>query len=731
MSLVEPSDVVARSAAVVDVWPNRTRHELSPEFYSLFLETEINFGGEGGLVADQIWNGDFEALGRDDWSTKGMVGQHDPASSLLRQQRIDANLSDGLAELTDLSEPPPDEASYQPWRSFGGAQVKIIHDSGRNNSHALRIRGIGPSSGVANSGYWGIGLRSGIDQVLRLHAKRSARVGGPTPRLRAELHAWGSKVAEAWLVATSEATHAGWQGYAATLHVGHLPSRGACSSAELRLIVPEGEEATVDLVSLVPSDAVAGLFRRDIFEALAELRPGMMRFPGGNYLEGTGPHTRWEWKRTVGPQRDRNGHFNSAWGYYVSDRLGLFELLTLSEALGSEPLLVVPTGLQLDQLHWGHSRYGEPPVNSSWAQDALDAVEFATAPANKGWGALRAAMGRSAPFRLRRIEVGNEERTDAYPTPDPETGYQGLPRGPRGDFPDADGVYAGRYRAITRALWSQYPELQVIASGQSFSTKGVEQDMSASPCLTGQRCDLWAEHYYREPDAMVDELVGRYDEARYSRSRLPKVFVGEYAAPTWTPWGGESNTLRAAVAEAAFAISLERAADVIKASAFAPVLANARGALWPHTLLKFDSARLVKTPSYYATRMLRASLGTHTIEHKVRGGEGSWHAVASVRRSEGQVVVITVKLANYHRSAQPLEVALHDGARVVAANGTTLTADSRDASNRLGDVKKGEADVVEAVAPCPLRVQRRADGRGVRVHMPAWSVSVVQMELRS
>jgi hypothetical protein len=51
------------------------------------------------------------------------------------------------------------------------------------------------------------------------------------------------------------------------------------------------------------------------------------------------------------------------------------------------------------------------------------------------------------------------------------------------------------------------------------------------------------------------------------------------------------------VAEAAFALSLERNADAVRATAFAPVLANVHGTQWPHVLLKFDAGRLVRTPS--------------------------------------------------------------------------------------------------------------------------------------
>eukprot|EP00966_Prymnesium_polylepis_P149162 3446213-Prymnesium_polylepis.2 len=72
----------------------------------------------------------------------------------------------------------------------------------------------------------------------------------------------------------------------------------------------------IDGVSLRPDDAVAGLFRRDVFERIRALQPAFVRAPGGNYLEGHGPRTRWDWKQTVGRADARQGHYNTAWGYW-------------------------------------------------------------------------------------------------------------------------------------------------------------------------------------------------------------------------------------------------------------------------------------------------------------------------------------------------------------------------------------------------------------------------------
>ena len=125
-------------------------------------------------------------------------------------------------------------------------------------------------------------------------------------------------------------------------------------------------------------------------------------------------------------------------------------------------------------------------------------------------------------------------------------------------------------------------------------------------------------------------------------------------------------------------------ADVVKATAFAPVLANVGGSQWPHVLLKFDSDRLVRTPSYYALQMLRNSLGTHTVRQAARGGIDTWSASVSVLEGDGKTVA--VKLANYCASSQQVEVKLHD-AQIVRLDATTI-APARLARQRRRGIER-------------------------------------------
>ena len=325
---------------------------LSPDLYSVFLETEINFGGEGGLYAELLHNRDFEALGR------GRLGPHGVGLQAFYDLGTGRPLVTASAGL-DPHEPAPDPTSYQPWRPVGRPEIAVDNATApfATNPHSLRVCGQA-GDGVLNPGYWGIGARAGIGFTLRLFA-RALNIGGI--RLEARVSV-GRRVLTVATIQVPGATGR-WHELTATLPPPNSSPRSRCrhrgqscaeraveasvdgggdkwerqqgsESAHFELVLLEEGEVWIDGVSLMPADAVAGIFRKDIFETIGKLQPAFLRSPGGNYLEGHGPRTRWDWKATVGPPAARRGHYNTAWGYWVTDGLGVLELLLLSELLG-------------------------------------------------------------------------------------------------------------------------------------------------------------------------------------------------------------------------------------------------------------------------------------------------------------------------------------------------------------------------------------------------------------
>ena len=99
------------------------------------------------------------------------------------------------------------------------------------------------------------------------------------------------------------------------------------------------------------------------------MRPGFLRFPGGNNMEGNSIQQRFKWWETLGPLRDRPGRIGT-WGYYNTEGLGLMEYLYWCEDMGAEPLLAVYAGYSLDGTSYPEANLDEV------LQEALDEIEF-------------------------------------------------------------------------------------------------------------------------------------------------------------------------------------------------------------------------------------------------------------------------------------------------------------------------------------------------------------------
>lgn len=88
--------------------------------------------------------------------------------------------------------------------------------------------------------------------------------------------------------------------------------------------------------------------RADLAQALADMHPGVFRFPGGCIVEGADLQTRYQWKNTIGPVENRPVNENR-WqyamksrispDYYQSYGLGFFEYFQLSEDIGASRCL--------------------------------------------------------------------------------------------------------------------------------------------------------------------------------------------------------------------------------------------------------------------------------------------------------------------------------------------------------------------------------------------------------
>jgi alpha-L-arabinofuranosidase len=510
----------AAETGSITVQVDRPGAAISPTFYGLMTE-EINHSYDGGLYAELIQNRAFK----------------DNPTAPAHWTLVPGTGSGTMA--LDRDQPVPDSA----------LDVALRLDVTKSG---------GPAGvGVANDGYWGIPVRPNTPYRVSLWARAGADFKGGL-RVALQSRDGGSTFAEANLGRLA----AQWKKYEVTLRTG----ASAPESLDNRFLVAATGTGSVWItqVSVFPptfKDRANGN-RIDLMEKMLAMKPTFLRLPGGNYLDPG----HYEWKKTIGPVDQRAGH-PGAWSYRSSDGLGLLEFLQWCEELNVEPVLGVTDGRG-----WLPGDGDVTPL----VQDALDEIEYVSGDPTTKWGARRAADGHPAPFKLRFVEIGNEDFFDPHP------------------------VYEARFAQFFRAIKAKYPQLQIIA------TRGD---------LKETRPDIVDDHYYRSADAMSAD-AGHYDNVDRNG---PKIFVGEWA----TTEGSPTPTLQAALGDAAWLTGLERNSDLVVMQCYAPLLVNVNpGARqWGTNLIGYDALHSFGSPSYYLQVMFAENTGDVVLPTEVRQPE--------------------------------------------------------------------------------------------------------------
>lgn len=493
--------VFAQTPRVV-VHADRPGAVIPASLYGVFFE-EINHAGDGGLVAELLRNRSFDEPVGNDGKLAGWTIE--PAPGVAYSTRIVPRLD---------------------------PRGRLLHAFEIESDGLVRL---------VNPGFFGIHVRQGASYRVRVDVRSSESMP-----MSCAFRAGDEVVGEGMVPVTPDA---------GVVIAALGAERTADVAFELRLHGPGG--VTLDFVSCEPEDTWLGRhpgMRNDLAEAVKALRPAFVRFPGGCFVEGGDRlDDAFAWKDTIGDVAARPGHRNATWGYWSSDALGFHEFLQWCEDLSAEPLFVVNCGMShrevvpLDRL--------EP-----WIQDALDAIEYANGPIDSRFGAERARNGHPEPFRLKLVEIGNEN-------------------GMFGGFGGSREAYVARYRAFSDAIRARHPEIELIAN---------------VPLGLGE--DWVDEHYYNSPEWFWQN-ERRYDAVPRGGARI---YVGEYAVTS----GAGTGNLAAALAEAAFLVGIERNADLVQRASYAPLFVHAQDRRWNPDLIVFDARASYGTPSFHVQTLL-------------------------------------------------------------------------------------------------------------------------------
>ena len=558
--------------------------EIQPTMYGLFFE-DINYAADGGLYAELVKNRSFE------------FPQH-----------------------------------FMGWKTFGKVSLK---DDGpfERNPHYVRLAYAGhphKQTGLDNEGFFGIGIKKGAEYRFSVWARVAE---GETPaKIRVEL-ADTKSMGEQQAFATADVTvdSREWKKYQVI-----LKPEVTNPKAILRIFLASRQTVDLEHISLFPVDTWQGHengLRKDLAQALADIKPGAFRFPGGCIVEGTDIASRYDWKKSVGMVENRPLNENR-WqytfphrffpDYYQSYGLGFYEFFQLSEEIGAEPLPVLSCGLACQFQNPNMDAHVPLCDLDSYIQDALDLIEFANGAVDTPWGKVRADMGHPAPFNLKFIGIGNEQWGKEYPE---------------------------HLEPFVKAIRKKYPDIKIV--GSSGPNSEGEQFDYLWPEMKRLKADLVDEHFYR-PEAWFLSQGARYDN--YDR-KGPKVFAGEYACHGK---GKKWNHFHASLLEAAFMTGLERNADVVHMATYAPLFAHVEGWQWRPDMIWFDNLNSVRTVSYYVQQLFATHKGTNVLsltmnKKPVTGAEGQNGLFASAVCDKNKNEII-VKVANTSDKKQPLSL---------------------------------------------------------------------------
>lgn len=633
--------------ATINVHLNQTAHEISPELFGIFVE-EINHGLDGGMCCTGKF---FYRFGHSVSIIEKhfVLGLH---AELIKNRALNPKGWDNL------------EAYDVVFSGNAEGIISISYDNPLNDvlTTSLRLQvntrvAPGERVGVRNSGYWGIPIRPDYTFYnASFYAKTTTSYDGP---LTISIESTDGNIIYASAVIPGITSS--FQKYEITL----TPTPALIQNPTLDVVfviavdgagsVDPGNEIFFQLISLYPPtwrNKRNGL-RIDLAEKLVAMKPSIVRFPGGSFLEGyeyNGEIRRYIWEETIGPIERRPGH-PGLWDYYASNGIGMLEYLQLAEELNATAVMGVYAGRSLSNFSYPIEEM-EPFV-----QSALNAIEYAIGDTTTTWGSVRAADGHPDPFPLPYVEIGNE------------------------DYFSVD--YNARYPLFYDAIIENFPQITIVGTDKVDSRPVPVRDDHYFVGLGG----LPSLHHVYDNEPRTDSKICKFHILSANTSPNPNLFyldIGEYATRDGPIGEFVVAHLGAAIEDASFLISMERNSDLILMSSYAPLFCNVNDLRWTPNAIYFDGLSSYATPAYWVQHMFSTKRGNIYIPTDSDGNLESFFHSAVVNTATNTIVI---KVVNNAPAAESVDVNLKGICGTLGGKVSVLTG-ARFDSNSLEEPMK-------------------------------------------
>lgn len=442
-------------------------------------------------------------------------------------------------------------------------------------------------------------------------------------------------------------------------------------------------------------------YRKDVVEALKELKVPVLRWPGGCFADT------YHWKDGIGPKEERPSIVNVFWGGVTEDNsFGTHEFLDFCELIGTEPYISLNVG-------------------SGTVQEAKAWVEYISSSNKSPMTELRRQNGREEPWEVKYWGIGNENwgcggnMTPGYYA----NVYRNFSSYIMGkDFQKIMCGPSGNDTAWTETILSGLEDKTWLTQGISlhyytlptgdWSKKGPSVNFGEDHWFSTLRNTMYIEDYIRNHLAIMD---------KYDPEGKLKLLVDEWG--TWydklpgTKDGflQQQNTLRDALVAGINLNIFNNHADRISMANIAQIVNVLQ------SVILTKGQEMIKTPTYYIFKMYNVHQDANLIPIKLETENYEYNnesipALTASASEKNGITNITITNANPNKRI-PVDCKI--GKKCKSATAKIITGEKFTDYNDFGEKEK--------VYISDFQVEKIQNGR-LYITIPSHSVVLIQLQ---
>ena len=455
----------------------------------------------------------------------------------------------------------------------------------------------------------------------------------------------------------------------------------------------DGKSVDFDQASIMPKSWAENYsgFRPDLLKAIKDLKPAVIRWPGGCYA------SMYRWKSGIGPQDDRRVYPKEMWNDIDVNSFGIDEFVQMCRMVGAEPIMVVDLGTK----QWTNRVEGANEVD--WMTEAVEWVEYCNGPATSKWGAVRAKNGHPEPYGIKYFELDNEVHWQSTPSD----------------------TYVKMIKEVVPRMKAVDPNIKIIACG---SWAGPRDDWDRAILNgAGKYIDFLSTHRYDNPNGY---MRNPYENQKFFESR--REMIAQCPNPAIrmfdSEWNAQSTDWRTGLHAGGILNCFENVSDTLEIAAPALFLRHKSATGWDNAFVNFDQAGWFPAPNYVVMKLWHDNFLPNRVEWTSESPDltGAMPIINAVATASDTGKTVVFKAVNNKEEDVTLKLTIANF-KIGSATATVVTpelAQGEPANAKL--TKRNDLGAADRIAPKPN--DATVDGNTITVVLPALSANLIRVE---